>query len=288
MEWVHEVGLAALREIFEANATAIAGPKGSTWPNGRGRSKNAASLHLVEWMGAKMRDYFSRPLFHLKLLVLMVDEIMVAGQTAVVALGITEDGTKEPLGLWQGSMENAALCISLFQDLIGRAGRPDSLCERPQPQRSESPAQAEHRPDAGFEVDVAETDAVRQDEAPGPPDVLVDAGVGPVALRPAHAREVRPPAALRPVQAQPHSECPRRIVVSDPDSAERGQVVPEVQLETRAEERRPVRQAGADAGLPGRPRRRRHEQEEDEAERTHHAVWLRSGCARRARSSGSS
>src|SRR5436190_363768 len=120
MEWVHEVGLAALREIFEANATAIAGPKGSTWPNGRGRSKNAASRHLVEWMGAKMRDYFSRPLFHLKLLVLMVDEIVVAGQTAVVALGITEDGTKEPLGLWQGSMENAALCISLLQDLIGR------------------------------------------------------------------------------------------------------------------------------------------------------------------------
>jgi hypothetical protein len=28
MEWVHEVGLAALREIFEADATAIAGPKG--------------------------------------------------------------------------------------------------------------------------------------------------------------------------------------------------------------------------------------------------------------------
>jgi hypothetical protein len=28
MDWVHEVGLAALREIFEADATAIAGPKG--------------------------------------------------------------------------------------------------------------------------------------------------------------------------------------------------------------------------------------------------------------------
>ncbi len=197
MEWVHEVGLAALREIFEADATAITGPKGKhladrthhRWgttdtelpfggrriqvqrprvrtksgevrlpivarfqaedslpervlnqillgvstrgygasleptPPGvrsRGTSKSAASRHLVERMGAKMRDYFSRPLHHLKLLVLMVDGIVVAGQTVVVALGITENGTKEPLGLWQGSTENAALCTSLLQGLIGR------------------------------------------------------------------------------------------------------------------------------------------------------------------------
>lgn len=207
MEWVHEVGLAALREIFEADATAIAGPKGKhlvdrthhRWgttdtelpfggrriqvqrprvrtksgevrlpivsrfqaedplpervlnqillgvstrgygasleptPPGvrsRGTSKSAASRHLVERMGAKMRDYFSRPLHDLKLLVLMVDGIMVAGQTVVVALGIGEDGTKEPLGLWQGSTENAALCTSLLQDLLGRGLKLDGriLC----------------------------------------------------------------------------------------------------------------------------------------------------------------
>lgn len=197
MGWAQEVGLAALEEVFEADATAIAGPKGKhladrthhRWgttdtelpfggrriqvkrprvrtksgevrlpivarfqaedplpervlnqillgvstrgygasleptPPGlkdRGTSKSAASRHLVERMGAKMRDYFSRPLQDLRLLVLMVDGIVVAGQTVVVALGITEDGSKEPLGLWQGSTENAALCTSLLQDLIGR------------------------------------------------------------------------------------------------------------------------------------------------------------------------
>jgi transposase-like protein len=55
-------------------------------------------------MGAKMRDYFSRRLDDVKLAVLMVDGIEVARHTVVVALGITEDGTKEPLGLWQGPL----------------------------------------------------------------------------------------------------------------------------------------------------------------------------------------
>ena len=38
----------------------------------------------------------------------------------VVALGITSDGTKVPLGLVQGSTENAALCTSLLQGLLSR------------------------------------------------------------------------------------------------------------------------------------------------------------------------
>jgi putative transposase len=45
----------------------------------------------------------------------------------VVALGITEDGTKRILGLRQGATENAAVCSALLEDLVGRgldAGRP--------------------------------------------------------------------------------------------------------------------------------------------------------------------
>lgn len=198
LAWVQEIGLDALKDVFEADVAAVAGPKGKhradrthhrwgttaselpfggrrirverprvrsksgqevplptlerfraedplpervlnqillgvstrgygaslepTPPGvrGRGTSKSAASRHLVERMGRRMQDYLSRRLDDVRLLALMLDGIEVAKHTVVVALGIAEDGTKLPLGLWQGSTENAALCVSLLQDLIGR------------------------------------------------------------------------------------------------------------------------------------------------------------------------
>src|SRR5262252_7302755 len=57
----------------------------------------------------------------------MIDGVEYAGETMVVALGITEDGTKRVLGLRQGATENAAVCAALLEDLQGRgldAGRP--------------------------------------------------------------------------------------------------------------------------------------------------------------------
>jgi putative transposase len=43
------------------------------------------------------------------------------GRTCVVALGITSEGVKIPLGLWEGSTENAALyrCV-LAKDISDR------------------------------------------------------------------------------------------------------------------------------------------------------------------------
>jgi transposase-like protein len=89
----------------------------------RGTSKSAASRHLVERTRARMAEYLTRRLDDVELLVLMLDGIVVAGHTVVVALAVTADGTKVPLGLWQGSTENAALCTSLLQNLIERGLR---------------------------------------------------------------------------------------------------------------------------------------------------------------------
>jgi transposase-like protein len=86
----------------------------------RGTSKSAASRHLVERVGRKIEEYLSRPLTEVKLLALMLDGIEVAKHTVIVALGIGEDGSKLPLGLWQGSTENATLCTELLQDLMRR------------------------------------------------------------------------------------------------------------------------------------------------------------------------
>ena len=42
-----------------------------------------------------------------------------------MALGITTDGVKIPLGLWEGSTENATLARSLLADLVDRGLDPE-------------------------------------------------------------------------------------------------------------------------------------------------------------------
>ena len=60
----------------------------------------------------------------------MLDGLEVAGQTVVVTLGITIDGTKVPLGIWLGSTENSRVCTAMLQDLLERGLRVDEsiLC----------------------------------------------------------------------------------------------------------------------------------------------------------------
>jgi transposase-like protein len=52
--------------------------------------------------------------------VIMIDGVEYAGETMIVALGITADGTKRVLGLRQGATENAAVCVALLEDLQAR------------------------------------------------------------------------------------------------------------------------------------------------------------------------
>src|SRR5262249_1439068 len=89
----------------------------------RGTSKSAASRHLVVRTRQKLRDDFGHSLEGVDLVALMLDGIEVAKQTLVVALGIRTSGDKIPLGLEQGSTENAALCTTLLNGLIERGLR---------------------------------------------------------------------------------------------------------------------------------------------------------------------
>ena len=74
----------------------------------------------------------SRRLDDVRLAALMLDGIELKGRCCVVALGITTDGTKVPLGLWDGSTENKTVARHLLADLVdrgldveqGRARRP--------------------------------------------------------------------------------------------------------------------------------------------------------------------
>ena len=54
-----------------------------------------------------------------------LDGLEIAERTHVVALGISTDGVKIPLGLWEGSTENATLARTLLADLVDRGLDPE-------------------------------------------------------------------------------------------------------------------------------------------------------------------
>ena len=67
----------------------------------------------------------SRRLDDVRLAVMMLDGLEIAERTHVAALGISTDGVKIPLGLWEGSTENATLARTLLADLVDRGLDPD-------------------------------------------------------------------------------------------------------------------------------------------------------------------
>jgi len=67
----------------------------------------------------------SRRLDDVRLAVLMLDGIELQGRTNIVALGITTEGVKIPLGLWEGSTENATVATALLSDLVDRGLDPE-------------------------------------------------------------------------------------------------------------------------------------------------------------------
>jgi transposase-like protein len=75
---------------------------------------------LVRRTRARLREHLTRRLDGLAVVALFVDGVTVAQQTVIVALAITRDGHKEPLGLRLGSTENAVVCTELLQDLLAR------------------------------------------------------------------------------------------------------------------------------------------------------------------------
>jgi putative transposase len=86
----------------------------------RSTSKSAVSREFVARTRAHLEALMGRRLDDVRLAVLMVDGIELKGRTNVVALGITTDGVKIPLGLWEGSTENATVATALLADLVDR------------------------------------------------------------------------------------------------------------------------------------------------------------------------
>jgi putative transposase len=86
----------------------------------RSTSKSAVSRQFIARTRENLELLMSRRLDDVRLAALMLDGIDLKGRTNVVALGITTDGVKIPLGLWEGSTENAAVATALLSDLVER------------------------------------------------------------------------------------------------------------------------------------------------------------------------
>jgi putative transposase len=88
-------------------------------------SKTSVSEMFVERTATALEELMGRRLDDVRLAVMMLDGIEIAERTHVVALGITTEGVKIPLGLWEGSTENATLARTLLADLVERGLDPE-------------------------------------------------------------------------------------------------------------------------------------------------------------------
>jgi transposase-like protein len=92
----------------------------------RSTSKSTVSELFIERTRTALEELMGRRLDDVRLAVMMLDGMEIAERTHVVALGITTDGVKLPLGLYEGSTENATVATVLLSDLVDRGLDPEA------------------------------------------------------------------------------------------------------------------------------------------------------------------
>lgn len=88
-------------------------------------SKSAVSRRFVARTKRALEELMARDLSELDVAALMVDGVHFAEHCCVVALAVTADGTKVPVGLWLGDTENKTVVTNLLADLVDRGLRAD-------------------------------------------------------------------------------------------------------------------------------------------------------------------
>jgi putative transposase len=92
----------------------------------RGASKSNASRALIDATTEKLAQFVSRKLDDVDLVAMFIDGIEFARHSVLIALGVTIDGTKTPLGIWAGSTENTVVVTELLSNLVARGLRVDA------------------------------------------------------------------------------------------------------------------------------------------------------------------
>jgi putative transposase len=83
-------------------------------------SRSAVSRRFVKATGDALGRLLARDLSALPVAALMVDGLHLGEHLMVVALAITTDGTKVPVGLYDGDTENTTVVTGLLADLVDR------------------------------------------------------------------------------------------------------------------------------------------------------------------------
>jgi transposase-like protein len=85
-----------------------------------GVSPSAVSQHIIEATTKQLTEFKERSLAGFEAFSIFLDTVHRGGQAFVVALGINIEGTKSPLGFWEGATENHEICRELFEDMERR------------------------------------------------------------------------------------------------------------------------------------------------------------------------
>ena len=85
-----------------------------------GTSQSTVSRRFINATAQRLAEFRSRPLDDRRWLIVFCDGFDFAGHTMVGALGVTADGTKVPLGVVEGSTENATVVRGLVASLRDR------------------------------------------------------------------------------------------------------------------------------------------------------------------------
>jgi transposase-like protein len=85
-----------------------------------GTSQSAVSRRFITATAERLAEFRSRPLDDQRWLICFVDGFDFAGHMMIGALGVTAEGTKVPLGVVEGSTENASVVRHLITGLRDR------------------------------------------------------------------------------------------------------------------------------------------------------------------------
>jgi transposase-like protein len=108
-------GVATRRQVRAAEPVGAGVQEAAT-----STSRSAISRRFVAQTRTALAELLSRDLSTLDIKVLMVDGEHMAERCCVVALAMTSDGTKVPVGLWDGATENKTVVRALLADLVSR------------------------------------------------------------------------------------------------------------------------------------------------------------------------
>ena len=89
-------------------------------PEAFGISASSVSRRFIKATAKKLKQFQERPLDDYGFGTLFIDGKSFADEEIVIALGVTMDGQKIPLGFVESATENERICRQLIQDLIRR------------------------------------------------------------------------------------------------------------------------------------------------------------------------